>query len=66
MAPLRWRKSSRSNGAAGGNCVEVGTPTDASYVAVRDTKNRDGGTFAISPAAFAAFTATVKSGRLNG
>lgn len=57
---LVWRKSSRSGASGGGNCIEVGTPADASVVAVRDTKDRQGGTLAVSPEAFRAFVATVK------
>jgi hypothetical protein len=43
--------------------VEVGTT--ATSRAVRDTKDRDGGTLVFSPAAFATFIETVKSGVLD-
>jgi hypothetical protein len=56
---MKWRKSSRSSGGTG-NCVEVGVPADRSRVAVRDTKDRDGGTLVVSPMAFAAFLRSVK------
>jgi hypothetical protein len=56
IAPT-WRKSSYS-GNGGGDCVEVGQA--ASAVAVRDTRDRDGGTLAFSAAAWAWFTASVK------
>lgn len=60
MEHLSWRKSSRSGGQGGGNCVEVGTPADASYVAVRDTKDRDGGTLRVDAAAWRAFLSAVR------
>lgn len=50
-----WRKSSYSGN--GGNCVEVGRAGSA--VAVRDTKDRDGGTLAFSASAWATFVSTV-------
>ncbi|SDP70334.1 protein of unknown function [Actinopolyspora xinjiangensis] len=56
MQELQWRKSSRSTG--GGNCVEVGFA--ASAVLVRDTKDRDGGTLAVSPTAWQSFLTTLK------
>lgn len=62
MTDMKWRKSSRSSGGTG-NCVEVGVPVDAadvSYVAVRDTKDRDGGTLSVSPEAWTAFLRSVK------
>jgi hypothetical protein len=51
-----WRKASYSNGQ--GNCVEVGNLTGS--VAVRDTKDRDGVTFAVSADAWQAFTDKLK------
>jgi 3-mercaptopyruvate sulfurtransferase SseA len=54
---LRWRKSSYSaNG--GSDCVEAGHIPGA--VLVRDTKDRDGGTLAVSAAAWSAFVASLK------
>ena len=52
-----WRKSSYSGGS-GGNCVEVADA--ASVIAVRDTKDSDGGTLTFAVGAWAAFTATFK------
>lgn len=54
---LNWRKSSRS-GNNGGDCVEVADT--ANLVMVRDTKDRDGGTLAVSPDAWRAFTDKLK------
>ncbi|BCJ29829.1 DUF397 domain-containing protein [Actinocatenispora sera] len=59
MGEISWRKSTRSGGGAGNNCVEVGT--GAGPVLVRDTKDRDGGTLSVSPRAFRAFVAAVKT-----
>jgi hypothetical protein len=47
-----WRKSSYS-GTNGGNCVEVAG--GAGDVAVRDSKDRDGGRLAVTAAAWRAF-----------
>ncbi|MEU2179590.1 DUF397 domain-containing protein [Streptomyces thermolilacinus] len=49
-----WHKSSHSSGS-GGECVEVAACSHA--VHVRDSKNPDGGSFAVNPAAWAAFLA---------
>lgn len=57
---MKWKKSSRSGSNGGSACVEVGTPGDVSVVAVRDTKDRQGGTIVVSPEAFRAFVNTVK------
>ena len=61
MDPLshtpNWRKSIRST--ATGNCVEVADNLPG-RVLVRDTKDRDGGTLAFEPAAWAAFVALTK------
>lgn len=52
-----WRKSSYS-GNGGGNCVEVGH--DAGRVAVRDTKDRDGGTLSVPADAWREFAEELK------
>jgi hypothetical protein len=57
-----WKKSSRSGGSSG-NCVEW---TDlAEGVAVRDSKNPEGGAIVFSRAAREAFTRSLKSGRYD-
>ncbi|MEH0576631.1 MULTISPECIES: DUF397 domain-containing protein [Streptomyces] len=56
---LKWFKSSYS-GSEGGQCLEVApTPTT---IHVRDSKNapEDGPVFHVTPAAWAAFTASLQ------
>jgi hypothetical protein len=60
---LNWRKSSRSGGGNGSNCVEVADAPDR--VLVRDSKNPDGGILAVTPAAWSAFSEAVKVGTLD-
>lgn len=52
-----WRKSTYSSGT-GSNCVEVAGNLRA-VVAVRDTKNRDGGTHLVAAPAWRSFVAAV-------
>jgi hypothetical protein len=54
-----WRKSSYS-GSNGGDCVEVAATLPAA-VAVRDSKDPDGPKLIFTPAAWAAFTATIRT-----
>lgn len=49
-----WFKSSYS-GSGGGNCLEVAAHPSAIHV--RDSKNPDGPTFTVAPAAWSSFTA---------
>lgn len=56
----QWRKSTYSGGN-GGNCVEVARSLPR-IVAVRDSKHPDGPRLVTSPAAWQAFTASVKAG----
>ena len=51
-----WRKSTYSD-ASGGQCVEVASD---GMVLVRDTVNRDGGTLALSAAAWERFIGTLR------
>jgi hypothetical protein len=53
---VEWRTSSYSSGD-GGQCVEVAA---SDGVAVRDTKDRDGGTLTFTADAWAAFTASLR------
>ncbi len=55
---LNWRKSSRSGGGGGNNCVEVAQGSTAIHV--RDTKDRDGGTLVVTPEAWSAFLGTLR------
>ena len=49
-SPGTWRTSSYSKD--GENCVEVKADSDAVYI--RDTKDREGGTFRLTPDAWSA------------
>ena len=55
-----WRKSSRSNGNGGNNCVEVADLGSA--VAVRDSKDPYGPALVFAPADFDTFLRTAKVG----
>ncbi len=57
-----WRKSSRS--AAKTDCVEVGRAGE-SGAAVRDTKDRAAGHFAVSSQAWGNFLNAIKADRYN-
>jgi hypothetical protein len=52
---MNWRKATYSNG--GENCVEV---ANADGVAVRDTKDRDGGMLGFTAEAWTAFLGTLR------
>ncbi|MEU5690864.1 DUF397 domain-containing protein [Actinosynnema sp. NPDC020468] len=53
-----WRKSSRSGGGAGAQCVEVAVVPD--LAGVRDSKNVDGPVLRFTSAAFSAFLTSVR------
>jgi uncharacterized protein DUF397 len=56
-----WHKSTRSSG--NGNCVEVAVVDDS--VAVRDTKNREGGMLVFSAAEWSAFLSGARNGEFD-
>lgn len=61
-API-WKKSSRSNGNGGNNCVEVAFLDTG--VAVRDSKNPDGPKLMFTPAEWDAFVAGAADGEFR-
>ena len=62
LSQAKWHKSTRSGGS--GNCVEVADNLPG-IVAVRDTKNRDGGTLIFTDAEWTAFVGGVKDGEFD-
>lgn len=62
LASAQWFKSSRSGSAS--NCVEVAF--GVAEVGVRDSKDREGPVLVLGPAAWRAFTATLRTGTLDG
>jgi len=58
-----WRKSSRSNGNGGNNCVEVADLGMA--VAVRDSKDPHGPALVFAPAVWHAFLGGAKVGEFD-
>lgn len=58
-----WRKSSRSNGNGGNNCVEVAFLDRA--VAVRDSKDPAGPALLFTPAEWNAFVGGTKDGEFD-
>ncbi|MER6827006.1 DUF397 domain-containing protein [Streptosporangium sp. NPDC000563] len=61
LSGARWRKSSLS--ADGASCVEMAFV--GNDVAVRDTKDRDGGTLVFSRTEWHAFIGGIKNGNLD-
>jgi hypothetical protein len=59
---VAWRISSHST--SGNQCVEVGAIPGADTIAVRDSKNRTGGTHLISRTAWTALIHAIKHDRL--
>lgn len=49
----KWRKSSRSGHGNDGNCVEVAYTGEA--IAIRDSKNPDGGALIVPPGPWVSF-----------
>lgn len=58
LSTVTWRKASRSSDA-GDNCVEVANVPNS--VALRDSKNPDGGHIFVSREDFRRFTETLKN-----
>ena len=58
-----WKKSSRSNGNGGNNCVEVAFLD--TVVAVRDSKNPSGPALIFNPAHWTEFVNSAKSGEFD-
>ncbi len=63
LTSAMWRKASYSNGN-GGDCVEV-ADLDGGHRAVRDSKNPTGPALTFTAAEWAAFTASVRAGKLG-
>ncbi|GAB3671004.1 DUF397 domain-containing protein [Saccharopolyspora tripterygii] len=61
MTDLVWRKSSRSGSST--NCVEVAHVADE--IAVRDSKNPDGGQLRVGPSEWGTFLNGLKDGRFR-
>jgi len=59
----RWRKSSRSGGGGGAQCVEVAFVDDGA--AIRDSKNPAGLVCRFAHGALALFIAQVQAGRIR-
>ncbi|MFI9641238.1 DUF397 domain-containing protein [Micromonospora sp. NPDC051925] len=59
LTGARWRTSTRSS-TNGGNCVEVADNLPG-LVAVRDSKDRDGGVLTFTPAAWRSFVALART-----
>jgi hypothetical protein len=58
-----WKKSSRSNGNGGNNCVEVAILD--TVVAVRDSKNPTGPALIFEPSHWAEFVHSAKGGEFD-
>ena len=58
-----WRKSRRSNGNGGNNCVEVAMLNDG--IAVRDSKNPAGPALLFTRAEWTAFIGGAKDGEFD-
>lgn len=59
-----WKKSSRSNGNGGNNCVEV-AQLDTSVIAVRDSKNPSGPALIFNSASWTEFLNSAKNGEFD-
>jgi hypothetical protein len=59
----KWRKSSRSNGNGGANCVEVAVA--GRRIGVRDSKNPTGPVLQFTPVDWESFVDGAKRGRFD-
>ncbi|MDT5042381.1 MAG: hypothetical protein QOE51_3366 [Actinoplanes sp.] len=59
-----WKKSSRSNGNGGNNCVEV-AQLDTSVIALRDSKNPSGPALIFNSASWTEFVNSTKDGEFD-
>jgi hypothetical protein len=64
LGPAVWRKSSRSNGNGGNNCVAVAFLGDG-VTAVRDSKNPSGPALVFTRGEWDAFVGGVKDGEFD-
>jgi Domain of unknown function (DUF397) len=62
LSAVTWHKSSKSSGG-GSNCVEIAQLSGT--FAIRDSKNRDGGTLFVRGAVFRDLIDSVKQGSLD-
>ncbi|MFF5258447.1 DUF397 domain-containing protein [Actinomadura viridis] len=62
MSPA-WRKSSRSTGGTGGECVELADLEVG--VGLRDSKAPEAGHLVLAPETFAVLMDQIKAGELN-
>jgi hypothetical protein len=63
LTNAKWRKSRRSNGNGGNNCVEVAFLDDG--VAVRDSKDKAGPALIFTPGEWDAFLGGVRDGEFD-
>ena len=64
LGPAVWRKSTRSNGNGGNNCVAVAFLGDG-VTAVRDSKNPSGPALVFTRGEWDAFVGGVKDGEFD-
>ncbi|HEU5027208.1 MAG TPA: DUF397 domain-containing protein [Spirillospora sp.] len=57
---VKWRKSSFSGGADDQHCVEVGRLAPRTGIAIRDSKNPDGGHLTLTSTQFADVISQIK------
>jgi len=58
-----WKKSSRSNGNGGNNCVEIARLDTA--IAVRDSKDPSGPALIFNPSSWSEFLSSAKDGEFD-